>query len=212
MTTALMASYSSPNLFDLLQNLYLDVNEWMMATAYRYAWWSVLGLLSSSCCALQLILNAFSLGCAGFNSFLGPVRPVLLAMTVVLQSMSWYVAWSRPWQWIPTIAGSSLVLGLALLPEVLYCLNLSKTSKATPTMKAKTGAKEYWFKLQNVGCMACVSTVSNVLKNIPGVVDFRVSLEEGTLMLVLEASKGATQLHDVLGALDGAGFPIQQRQ
>merc|ERR1719161_3498711 len=37
--------------------------------------WSILGLLSSACCLLQVILNAFALGCAGFNTYLGPLRP-----------------------------------------------------------------------------------------------------------------------------------------
>merc|ERR1712099_132214 len=45
----------------------------------------VMGLLSSSCCALQLLLNALSLGCGGFNNWLGPIRPQLLALTVGLQ-------------------------------------------------------------------------------------------------------------------------------
>ena len=33
------------------------------------------GLLSSSCCLLQILLNFLSLGCAGFNKLLGPLRP-----------------------------------------------------------------------------------------------------------------------------------------
>ena len=39
--------------------------------------WVVISLLSSSCCAFQLILNFFSVGCAGLNSILGPMRPFL---------------------------------------------------------------------------------------------------------------------------------------
>ena len=33
---------------------------WMMWFSHQLQWWSVLGLLSSSCCVLQLLLNAFS--------------------------------------------------------------------------------------------------------------------------------------------------------
>jgi hypothetical protein len=36
----------------------------------------VLPLLSSSCCAIQLAINAISgLGCAGFNTYLGKAKP-----------------------------------------------------------------------------------------------------------------------------------------
>lgn len=38
------------------------------------------GLLSSSCCVLQLLLNALSVGCAGFSA-LTPYRPLFLALT-----------------------------------------------------------------------------------------------------------------------------------
>jgi hypothetical protein len=50
----------------------------LMSLAHRMELWSVLGLLSSSCCALQLLLNLFSFGCAGFNTILGPLRPFLM--------------------------------------------------------------------------------------------------------------------------------------
>ncbi|KAF9919329.1 hypothetical protein BX616_007053 [Lobosporangium transversale] len=43
----------------------------------------VLGLLSSSCCTVQLVLNAFSIGCAGF-SILTPFRPVFSVITLLL--------------------------------------------------------------------------------------------------------------------------------
>jgi hypothetical protein len=38
-----------------------------------YLWATIAGLLSSSCCVIQLGLNAMSLGCAGF-SILTPYR------------------------------------------------------------------------------------------------------------------------------------------
>ncbi|KAL5475889.1 hypothetical protein EMCRGX_G025766 [Ephydatia muelleri] len=38
------------------------------------------GLLASSCCVIQLVLNLFSFGCAGFNIVLQPYRPVLLSV------------------------------------------------------------------------------------------------------------------------------------
>ena len=53
--------------------------------AFRLELWSLMGLLSSSCCALQLLLNLASMGCAGFNTWLGPVRPHMRALTVLVQ-------------------------------------------------------------------------------------------------------------------------------
>ena len=38
------------------------------------------GLLASSCCIVQLVLNFFSIGCAGFNTMLQPYRPIILSL------------------------------------------------------------------------------------------------------------------------------------
>ena len=53
--------------------------EALLHGAHRAGWWTLLSLLSSSCCVIQLALNMLSVGCAGFNSILGPARPFFLA-------------------------------------------------------------------------------------------------------------------------------------
>ena len=120
LTSLLLVVVSVPRLWEAATEFYYTINDWMLATAHRYAWWSLLGLLSSSCCALQLLLNAMSMGCAGFNTVLGPWRPTLLAWTCLVQGGSWVVAWDRPYQWMPTGTATVVVMSLALLPEVLH--------------------------------------------------------------------------------------------
>jgi hypothetical protein len=92
--------------------------------SHRMEWWSVLGLLSSSCCVLQLLLNVFSLGCAGFNTWLGPLRPLMLAITVSLQASMWRVALTgRGERLLVSATGATTVTAvLSLLPELLgFC-------------------------------------------------------------------------------------------
>jgi len=116
---ALLCAYSHGPLRFWAEDVYEAIKLKMLGTAHEMAWWSLLGLLSSSCCVLQIILNAFSFGCAGFNTVLGPVRPPLIAFTVVTQSVSWYVALPRPFQWAPTAASTVLSLFLTFSPEML---------------------------------------------------------------------------------------------
>lgn len=87
----LFAAYSYPPLRYWANETYEEVKLKMLGAAHSMAWWSLLGLLSSSCCVLQIILNAFSFGCAGFNTLLGPVRPPCIAFTFIAQGVSWYV-------------------------------------------------------------------------------------------------------------------------
>ena len=181
-------------------DIYFEINEYMMITAHQYAWWSLLGLLSSSCCALQLLLNALSFGCAGFNTVLGPIRPITLAVTTLIQTTSWYIAFSRPHQWKATSISTILVTLLTFLPEILVWFQTqtssgSSSSSAAAAMaiaqqqntkrilleKGTTAQKHNHlckFRLDNVGCAACVTTVTNVLNSIESVENFDISLYE----------------------------------
>jgi uncharacterized protein len=68
------------------------------------SWFSAIaaGLLSSSCCAIQLFLNLLSslnlmhVGCAGFNKVLGPVRPVLRGISLLVMAKLWYDEANKP--------------------------------------------------------------------------------------------------------------------
>ena len=82
----------------------------------------LLPLLSSSCCAIQLAFNAVSVfvgagvGCVGFNSILGPIRPYLLAVMMVYNTTT-------------TINSNNALLQLlfrysiAFMPELVYWWN-----------------------------------------------------------------------------------------
>mmetsp|Transcript_14226 Transcript_14226/g.30148 ORF Transcript_14226/g.30148 Transcript_14226/m.30148 type:complete len:483 (-) Transcript_14226:121-1569(-) len=83
----------------------------------------VMPLLSSSCCAIQLLINAVSAligagaGCVGFNSVLGPLRPYLLAAMLVFTTTT-----GRP-STLGSIAGLMVRYSIALLPEVVFWRN-----------------------------------------------------------------------------------------
>ncbi|KAI9359237.1 hypothetical protein DFJ73DRAFT_757695 [Zopfochytrium polystomum] len=84
----------------------------------------IAALLASSCCVVQLLLNAFSIGCAGF-AVLDPYAPVFAALCLAALSASW-LANGR-------VASRSLVrsalLSAALLasPQIVAAYNRSPT-------------------------------------------------------------------------------------
>ncbi|KAI8596601.1 hypothetical protein EDD21DRAFT_242654 [Dissophora ornata] len=81
---------------------------------------AVLGLFSSSCCVVQLLLNAFSIGCAGF-SILTPLRPVFAAfsLVVVAYTLLKYGFSSR------TALTLTIILTLTASPEIVSLYNQS---------------------------------------------------------------------------------------
>eukprot|EP00984_Skeletonema_dohrnii_P002365 scaffold821_cov123-Skeletonema_dohrnii-CCMP3373.AAC.5 len=120
----------------------------------------VLPLLSSSCCAVQLIINALSgWGCAGFNTILGPVRPLLLPLLLI---STWNLLPQRSLGW------TALSLFLAFLPELVYIFN---------SLARNQWKKEKYTSLQNnavtarlqlaiptMGCIACVNKIDTSIR------------------------------------------------
>ena len=109
-----------------------DITHRLMQLAHRLEWWSALGLLSSSCCVLQLLLNAMSFGCAGFNTVLGPVRPQMMAVTISLQLFMWHTTLtarvaSRIWS-----AVAASVLTSALMYAIVSSLDAAACNRPLP--------------------------------------------------------------------------------
>ena len=167
----------------------------------------VLGLLSSSCCALQLALNAFSVGCAGFNTYLGPARPFLLALTLCMQALVWHAtlfAAGGPHLVAEAAASTLLCASLTFLPEALHAwtfrqqlrrrwrLPLGESAAERPAASS-AGDDSLTLRVDGMGCTACTVKVQGALEKLPGVAFCEVALESGTVELRLEEAADREQ-------------------
>ena len=187
---------------------------WLMWLSHRMEWWSVLGLLSSSCCVLQLLLNVFSLGCAGFNTWLGPLRPLMLAITVSLQASMWRVVLTGRGQnlLVSATGATALTTVLSLLPELLHLYVHQHAASARRGAAAAAGA-EMCFRVEGMGCTAGTAKVQRTVEALPGVAGCSVQLEAGEAVVRLDEvaavdPRMASALQrSVASALKEAGFP-----
>ena len=172
----------------------------MQSVAHRFELWSLLGLLSSSCCALQLLLNAFSFGCAGFNTYLGPLRPFLMALTFFLQGCVWHSALTGrgPRLILNAVGGSVVCLVLTMLPEGLDLYVRRRGGAASaPTTEAPEApaapAPTLCLKVSGMGCTACTAKVQAALEQVDGVAACAVDLAAGSATITLDdaASKSS---------------------
>jgi hypothetical protein len=189
-------------------DLYEEIKLKMLGVAHRMAWWSLLGLLSSSCCVLQIILNSFSFGCAGFNTLLGPLRPPCIAFTLIAQSITWYVAYPLPFQWAPTAATTAVSLLLTFTPELLYAAETRHVRRREGADDARTVAR-LAFTPKAMGCLSCLSSVRRMLQAQHGVVGSVVSLERASACVLLNAEGAAADLlaSHIVAQVVAGGFP-----
>lgn len=177
----------------------------------------LLPLLSSSCCALQLIINAVGMGCAGFNTFLGPIRPYVLSFLLYSTLISFPVPGAIGLrQWMRTAAASFII---ASMPEMLHIWNgraekVSRT-KISRTLDMKTAATVE-VTIPSMGCVACINKVDASIRqcNPQKIMESRSWLTEdpkgGRARFVLAADS----VEDVESVVDAitksvskAGFP-----
>ncbi|KAG0219170.1 hypothetical protein B0O80DRAFT_502201 [Mortierella sp. GBAus27b] len=112
-----------------------------VAPKWSYLSAAALGLLSSSCCVIQLVLNAFSIGCAGF-SVLTPFRPIFTSISflLILYTIYKYRFSSR------TALTLAITILLTIAPEMVSVYNQSPSGLALrDTLANSLGA---WPPLQ----------------------------------------------------------------
>merc|ERR1719491_484357 len=198
-----------------------------MRGAHGMMWWSAFGLLSSSCCALQLILNLFNFGCAGFNTYLGPVRPFFLAVTITLNVRMWQLAIpnlglpSTPEHYLPSIIISTVTaVLLSLLPEIIEWRNRSSVNKeaAAAAVVASTAAAasagtltEVVLSLEGLGCVACTSAVRGAIQKITTgrVIASAVALEAKEARITIACDEKEARdsvVPDIIEQIESAGF------
>ena len=172
----------------------------------RTGLWSVAGLLSSSCCLLQIMLNAFSIGCAGFNTILGPVRPYFMALALTLQTLMWQAAITEAAPLGPAITSTALTIGLTLLPEALNAAIMQRS--AVPPAE-----EDLRIRVDGMGCTACSVKVKSALESVDGVSSCTVAFAEGCAQLRLDdsgfglaAEERAAVEQRAIAALVKAGF------
>ena len=176
--------------------------EALLHGAHRAGWWTLLSLLSSSCCVIQLALNMLSVGCAGFNSILGPARPFFLACAlharVLLRRAAVAAPGVDPRVRQMNVYGGALAVAVAFAPEMVALVAKLRRRGGN------VGAASLTLALPSMGCVACVDAVSRAIRSVDGVVDASVSVGSATVSVNAANDAMAAAISD---AVRKAGFP-----
>ncbi|XRB03377.1 mercuric ion transport protein [Pycnococcus provasolii] len=203
LSAALAAAHAHDETRNMLEDALAHVQLKMLDGARALALWTVISMLASACCALQILLACLSLGCAGLNTVLGPVRPMSLAVATVAVFASWYVMLTRaPWQLPSVVANTAFTAAVTLLPEIVEW----RTTSRRRSVDLNT-ASVVKVRVGGIGCTACAAAASSAAEAVVGVSSFLVDVDTGvaTVTLVRDADKDAT-INAMSRALQSAGY------
>lgn len=137
-----------------------------------YIWAITTGLLGSSCCIIQLILNIFSISCAGF-SILTPYRPIFLSFTtiLILYTITKYGINSKQ-----TLVTLLISLSLSSSPELVSLYNQGRIT-ISPFNSEKPLTEEveiFIVQINGISCEGCANRIKTQFDSKPFVIDSKV--------------------------------------
>lgn len=147
------------------------------------------GLLGSSCCFIQLLLNLLSefgvmqpIGCAGFNTILGPLRLCLRIVTTFYFCYKWFYDKTCCCK-RKLVFYTLLCASLMFMPEALRILSRSGSfTRLGAIAPSTTNLERLVFTVDNMGCEACETHVKHIVESFDGVVSVEsVDFETGLL-------------------------------
>eukprot|EP01065_Artemidia_motanka_P013720 TRINITY_DN1769_c0_g2_i1.p1 TRINITY_DN1769_c0_g2~~TRINITY_DN1769_c0_g2_i1.p1 ORF type:complete len:186 (+),score=35.21 TRINITY_DN1769_c0_g2_i1:73-630(+) len=171
---------------------------------YRCVPVALLGsLLGSSCCVVQLCLNALNFGCAGF-AVLDPYRPVFLTLSTL--TLGWKATEdSRRGRFNPaSFAATCLATAsLALSPFIVRWYN----RRGSVSMLSKRV-----YDVAGLKCEACAAGLRRTLSRSEAITSVSVRFESKAKSTLLVGTDGriATADASVAAALKKKGFDLIQ--
>jgi len=165
------------------------------------------GSIASSCCLIQpgfnflSYLNIMHIGCAGFNKFLGPLRPYTRAMTVAWLLDKWIrlsplVEKKKDYECCNQNSRKTLMLSSIMCFSLMFmpeALNFAGDWKNETLMRSSQDQQRQLTKLEfvvdNMGCEACVKAVEDAVSQHEDVVVGKIiSFDTGDINIFVDSS------------------------
>jgi len=128
----------------------------------------LLPILSSACCGIQLAINVLvgAGGCAGFNKYLGPLRPCFLSVLFVTTATTFPAKTTAIVHWFQY---SLFRWTVALMPEIVHVWNNYVAKRTRKRHEGRDGSVAHYTTMEltipTMGCVACINKVDSSIRN-----------------------------------------------
>ncbi len=190
-------------------------------------------VLASACCWLPLLLLSFGVTAGGVAGFFETVRPFFLAAAVLFLGTGFYFAYFRGFRkpvcrpgdacavphrklqrfnramlWVTGVFAIVFMLFPYYSPALVRAFAGAPASAAAADgdSAAAAAATTRVFDIEGMTCAACAATLEVQLTKLPGVVEARVSFDNGTA--TVRSAPDAPSMRAVKDAVEAVGFKI----
>ncbi|KAI8620099.1 hypothetical protein BC830DRAFT_1225628 [Chytriomyces sp. MP71] len=168
----------------------------------------ICALLGSSCCAIQLMLNAMSLGCAGFSA-LDPFAPVFASLSFTFLFAAFVRNGLKANRRISVTAFASLLL--LLLPQLVRLHSRNKLwPSRVPTLGfeklAPACISSFEWTIHGLKCLGCAARLKSHLEGVQGIASADVDFTQSAVTVHVPGEETVESWEslvlDAVGSLD----------
>lgn len=185
---------------------------------------ALLALTASLCCLTPVValLSGVS-GIAATFSFLEPIRPYLISITVLVLGLAWYQKLKpkkekidcacedeeRPRFWqSKTFLSIVTALSIALLAFPGYSHIFYSVKESALSVPNASSSVVVNFSISGMTCTACEEHVTHAVNGLDGVLESSADHHTGTASVKFDPSKGSVD--KIVDAIDDTGYKVRK--
>lgn len=182
-------------------------------------------LAASLCCITPILaLAAGTSGIASAFSWLEPMRPYFIGLTVIIIGLSWYqklktkklIDCNCDREENPKFVNSKMFLGIitviaALMLSFPYYSSIfyPNTEKKVLVVK-KTSSQKAEFTISGMTCASCEKHVNHEVNKLIGIINSNVNYTNGNAIVEFDNSK--TTINEIEKAINSTGYTVTNKK
>lgn len=182
-------------------------------------------LAASLCCITPILaLVAGTSGIASAFSWLEPMRPYFIGLTVIIIGLSWYqklktkklIDCNCDRKENPKFVNSKMFLGIitviaALMLSFPYYSSIfyPNTEKKVLVVK-KTSTQKAEFRISGMTCASCEKHVNHEVNKLIGIINSNVNYTNGNAIVEFDNSK--TTINEIEKAINSTGYTVTNKK
>ncbi len=190
--------------------------------AGKFAGAGLLVAISASLCCITPVLALISgtSGIASTFSFMEPVRPYLIGITVLILGFAWYQKLKpkkemkcdceegekKPFMQTKTFLGIITLFAALMLAFPYYASVFYPKAEKQVVIVSSNNIKEAKFDVSGMTCTGCEEHVKHAVNALPGILNVTANYEEGTAVVKFDESK--TDKETIINAIDKTGYKV----
>ncbi len=185
----------------------------------------ITSLLASLCCITPLLVMLAGLGgLASSFSWIEPLRPYLIALTVLVLGFAWYgqlknkknkdIECDCENEEKPGFTQSRLFLGIVTVFAVLmiafpYYSDIFYGGRATQTEMSKNGdIINLNLKVNDMTCESCALSIQQAITELPGLIDSEMDYEKEEAYIKINKKKLSVQ--NLIEVINQTGYKVRK--